>query len=155
MNNGMPYPAEVRQEALKLMKEGTSAWQLSLKLGVSYPTTKLWKKAFDEGKFEVVPTRKICPKKIRQEALLLFQQGRGYKAVAKQLGLSIYTVRDWHRDFQNESFAMNPKRGSNISQSDKERILELHNIGLSRKEIASIMGIGFYSVRYTLRKYKE
>ena len=103
-------------------------------------------------KFEVVPTRKICPKKIRQEALLLFQQGRGYKAVAKQLGLSIYTVRDWHQEFQNESFVINPKRGNNISQSDREKIFELHNAGLSRKEIASIMEIGFYSVRYTLRK---
>lgn len=40
----------------------------------------------------------------RTFAALLFSKGMGYRTVARVLGLSIYTVRDWSKNIRRELF---------------------------------------------------
>lgn len=41
---------------------------------------------------------------MKQKAYELFAQGFGYRTCARQLGISIYTARDWNRHYNNGTF---------------------------------------------------
>ena len=61
----------------------------------------------------------------RREAAALFEQGCGYKKAARLLGISVYTARDWNRQFKQQ----------------KADVLALHARGFSSYRIAKILGI--------------
>lgn len=57
----------------------------------------------------------------KQEAVELFKRGLGYKAVARQLGLSANTVRDWGRKYRNGTLSIQSQRGRRfISEEEAE-----------------------------------
>ena len=82
-----PFSVKVRQEALRLMMNGASAWDLVEKFGMSVETARVWKSEYANGNFEVEPVRRSYSKEIREKAYLLFEQGKGYKAVSSELAL--------------------------------------------------------------------
>lgn len=70
---------------------------------------------------------KSIRRKYREKALKLFREGWGYKHVATQLNLSIFTVRDWHRLYRCDSFEPEIRNPGNspvnvIDEETKEHI---------------------------------
>lgn len=148
-----PFSSKIRQEAFRLMNKGASSCELSEKLGLSISNARIWRSEFNNGNFEVEPTRRTHSIEIRQKAYSLFMQGKGYKAVANELALPVYTVRDWHRDFRNNNFHVIPtSRHKRISDSNKETVMRLATSGHTTKEIMEITGLNFYPIRYLRRK---
>ena len=85
---------------------------------------------------------------MREKALKLFRAGLGYKSVARTLGLSVYTVRDWSRQFKAGRFM--PTRADNQYRYDdeiKKRVVALRAQGLSWRKIESQTGVNISSCR--------
>ena len=104
-----------------------------------------------EGSQLLPPVRLSVAK--RYKAKELFKQGLGYKAVAKKLGLNVYTVRDWGRQFRAGTFLTG--RCSSATEKPMERqkqILVLHNQGKDVWAIAVKMGLSVQTVRVHLRR---
>ncbi len=150
-----PYSKAIRQKALRLMTTGATAWDLVEKLDISYSSAKMWRSAFLSGNFSVEPIREKHSKELRAKALLLFKAGKGYKAVASELSVPMYTVRDWHRAYLSHGLTSAPtKRASAMTAEEKEQVKALAEKGHSCQEIVEMTGFNFYPVRYALRKFK-
>ena len=84
----------------------------------------------------------------RRKALKLFEQGMGYKAAAKMLGLSANTVRDWARAFRKGKFT--PElHGSQYRYPNETRkaVAQLRADGFSWGEISRATGINISTCR--------
>lgn len=93
----------------------------------------------------------------REKALKLFEEGWGYKRVATQLNLSMFTVRDWHRLYRGGSFETelrNPgKSPANvIDEETKALIRNDYNAGETISSLAMKYGKCKTTIRYILNK---
>lgn len=59
-----------------------------------------------EGRYVEVDPKRVYKRRI---ALGLFEQGLSYKPVSDLLGVSLWTVRDWHREWRKDRFNVEPK----------------------------------------------
>lgn len=83
---------------------------------------------------------------IKLKALELFRSGCGYKKVSAELGLKLYTVRDWGRRFHkgDEEWAI-PKSGKPRRRYDKEiRVLAVEAYGMGTMSLTEICSM--YSI---------
>lgn len=90
----------------------------------------------------------------RKAAVKLFAMGVGYKNAAGILGLSVYTVRDWLRDYKKGAF----KTELNVnqfrySQETKDRVLALRKQGLSWSELSKATGVNASTCRNWYSQY--
>lgn len=150
-----PYSKTIRQKALRLMITGATAHDLVEKLGISISSARMWRSSFLSGTFSVEAIREKHSKELRAKALAQFKVGKGYKAVANELSVPVYTVRDWHRDYLICGSITSHKRTSSMTLEEKEQVRSLAEKGHSCKEIVAMTGLNFYPVRYALRKLKE
>ena len=78
----------------------------------------------------------------RRRAIALFKKGFGYKTVAAELGLSVYTVRDWGRRFRQGTFTEDvSNRLYQYEDHARRHVLELFEEGRSVREISEETGI--------------
>ncbi len=71
----------------------------------------------------------------RKAAIKLFEMGVGYKNAANILGLSVYTVRDWLRDFRKGTFKVELNVNQfRYAQETKDRVIALRKEGFSWSE---------------------
>ena len=86
------------------------------------------------------PPERIRPKypsaQKRKAALALFEAGTGYKSAAALLGLSVYTVRDWHRKFKKGTFhvELNPKQYRHVGNEGARHCASRERLLLARSE---------------------
>lgn len=103
------------------------------------------------------PPERIRPKypsaQKRKAALALFEAGTGYKSAAALLGLSVYTVRDWHRKFKKGTFhvELNPKQYRHTPET-KARVIALRESGCSWREVSTITGVNISTCRSWLEE---
>lgn len=87
-------------------------------------------------------SQKVADAHIRQKALEMFQEGLGYVRVASSLGLSKYTVRDWHRLFVRGKFKAELSDNQRLySEQTKKEALQLRASGMSWPEFERRTGI--------------
>lgn len=93
---------------------------------------------------------------VRQKALEMFQEGLGYVRVASSLGLSKYTVRDWHRLFVRGKFKaeLSDNQHHYSSQTKKEALL-LRASGMTWPEFERRTGISRGTCLKWIRQAKE
>lgn len=72
-----------------------------------------------EDRFPKVDRANVYPRIVARE---LFEMGLSYKAVSKELGLSVWTVRDWHRDWKKGRFNVVPTVRPYLAEF-RERVL--------------------------------
>lgn len=84
----------------------------------------------------------------RRAALKLFEAGIGYKSAAALLGLSPYTVRDWHRRFKKGTFKvdLNPNQYRHAPET-KARVIALRAEGRSWREVSEMTGVNISTCR--------
>lgn len=99
----------------------------------------------------------------RQQALELFKQGYGYKAVARRINVNLYTVRDWCRAYKSGKFTVVPY-GDYAGEDGKigyygvvataryQRVMELKQQGKTITAIAGIMRLSVSTVRRYLNQ---
>ena len=99
----------------------------------------------------------------RQQALDLFKQGYGYKAVARRINVNLYTVRDWCRAYKSGKFSVVPY-GDYVGADGKigyygvvataryQRVVELKQQGKTITAIAGIMKLSVSTVRRYLNQ---
>lgn len=78
----------------------------------------------------------------RTFAALLFSKGMGYRTVAKVLGLSIYTVRDWSRLYAQGQFSEKlTEKQYRYDEAFKAKVVALRESGVSWTELRRRTGI--------------
>ena len=97
-----------------------------------------------------------CRVKYRAMALKHFQEGLGYKVVAKKLNLSMYTVRDWYMLYQGGFFEPEMKRPGNcrenlLDSKTKEAIKIEYENGTTISSLSRKYGKCKASIRYLLK----
>ncbi len=86
--------------------------------------------------------RDCAPESVRRQALALFKEGRGYKLVARRLGLSEHTVRDWGRLFKQGRFrAELSEKLLYYGPEMRELVFSLRGKGMSLRAIAARTGV--------------
>lgn len=76
----------------------------------------------------------------RLAAAALFSAGFGYKFVSTALGISLYTVRTWLRQWKQNAFTIDTRVKKGFPQSVKERVYKLRRQGLSWTDISEATG---------------
>ncbi len=78
----------------------------------------------------------------RTFAALLFSKGMGYRTVARVLGLSIYTVRDWSKKYSQGTFSEKlTEKQYRYDDAFKAKVIALRQSGMSWTELKKRTGI--------------
>lgn len=93
----------------------------------------------------------------RKRAFELFKEGHGYCATASILGLSLFTVRDWHRLYERGYFDPELKKPGNalpniLPTEIKEKVKEDFANGASVTSLAMKYGKSNSTIRYWLKE---
>ena len=94
--------------------------------------------------------------KIRAKAAKLFEEGHGYKYVARELNEPPSLIRDWGRLYRCGRFVINRSMASSrrLTNQQKQAILENVQAGLTYGEIAQKLDITPAQLRCFLRSYR-
>ena len=72
----------------------------------------------------------------------MFEKGFGYKSVARTLGLSFNTVRDWNREFKRGTFHARPNLNQyRYGPEIKQIVCDLRDEGLNWRQIEARTGV--------------
>ena len=93
----------------------------------------------------------------RKRAFELFEKGLGYCATSRILGLSLFTVRDWHRLYKGGYFDPDLKSPGNslpniLPMEIKKKVKEEFANGASVTSLAKRYGKSNSTIRYWLRE---
>ena len=100
--------------------------------------------------------RDCAPEDIRRKAKALFESGMGYRLVARELNLSVHTVRDWGRQFKQGRF--NERFSDSLARYERaahDHVWRCHKQGLSLREIALETGISISTCWSWIQKRRE
>ena len=120
------YSAEVKKQVLEEFKKGAGPKLASQKCGVSLYHAKRWFQFYKKGAYSWCRNddKNYC---LRQEALVLFKQGCGYKRVATELKISHTKAKYWLRQYKVGNFDFF-RIGRNVtrkySEEQKSQILQ-------------------------------
>ena len=91
----------------------------------------------------------------RKRAKELFAQGRGYKFVAKETGVSMHTVRDWGRRYRRGKFTEDiAQHLYRYDSQAHDKVCELRAQGLSLRAIAAQTGVSVSTCREWIERRK-
>lgn len=136
MGHRLFFSSTVKQNALTLFRSGVSASFASKELGVPLYMINAWFHRFSENHTDWVQfdDEDFI---LRGKALALFEQGFGYKRVAKLLKLSTSRVKYWQQMYKFkrlEFFFEGQKPVKSYSNAFKKQMLEsFKSSGLSKK----------------------
>lgn len=97
---------------------------------------------------------------LRDQAVCRLLRGWSYRAVADELHLNRYTVRDWAqqiRDGKRDRHGLVPEENQSMLLEDRYepefvgRVLNMHRNGSTQREIAKTLHCSVWAVRHTLR----
>lgn len=84
----------------------------------------------------------VYPQEVRQKAVDLFAQGAGYKRVSTAIGVPLYTVRDWARQYKAGKFhAEIPDNIVCYDKDTREWAMALRRSGMSWSKFEKTTGI--------------
>lgn len=87
----------------------------------------------------------------RKKAEAYFQEGYGYKATSTLLGISMYTVRDWLREYKSgiftPSYKENAIRNSKKTEEIRSGVIADRALGLSYQELMKKYGASRTNIR--------
>ena len=82
--------------------------------------------------FEKTIPPQVYGSDIRAKARKLFEQGAGYKKVARMLGISPQTVRDWGRAFKKGEFTdAVPRQACRYDDAARATVFQMWSEGMS------------------------
>lgn len=88
---------------------------------------------------------------VRKKAEAYFQEGYGYKATSTLLGISMYTVRDWLREYKSgiftPSYKENAIRNSKNTEEIRSGVIADRALGLSYQELMKKYGASRTNIR--------
>lgn len=94
------------------------------------------------GSFKRTLPESFAAEDVRRKARIMFEQGYGYKSVARATGVSVHTVRDWGRQFRQGHFRESFSTVLGRYGSDAHEIVwQFHQQGLSLRQISHRTGI--------------
>lgn len=102
-----------------------------------------------KAEFQSMRVRPDFPARAKRKAAIkLFEQGRGYKFVAKALGLSVNTVHDWQRAYRHGQFEPEVSRKLyRYPDEVRQTIVRMRRSGWSWGEISKETGVSIASCR--------
>lgn len=85
----------------------------------------------------------------------MFESGMGYRKVARLLGVSVYTVKDWSEQFKLGSFRVElPAHIVGYSDEFKDKAVMMHASGMSAYRISHMLGISNSTCLRWLREHQ-
>ena len=149
------YTKQEKQIVLACFRAGLSASAISTKLGFPIQTVKNWRAlylkrdnswaSFDDDEF-----------RLRQEALMMFREGLGYKKVAAKLNMAPSKIKYWYLQYRHEQLAFfdgTKKASKHIPVEEKIKILNDYAITtLSKKAFCISNGISVATLNNWLKK---
>ena len=99
------------------------------------------------------------PLEVKALAYELFSRGFGYRTCARELGVSIYTARDWNRHYKNGTFEPSSgyrRRRRFFTDDYKRDVVKLFLQGnLSINQVAQQHSVTRRSVVQWIRDYRD
>ena len=145
------YTKQEKQIVFACFRAGLSATAVSTKLGFPIQTVKNWRAlylkrdnswaSFDDDEF-----------RLRQEALMMFSEGLGYKKVAAKLKMAPSKIKYWYLQYRHEQLAFfngTKKASKHIPVERKTNLVQLLAIacnvscGSNGRMLARLNGILF------------
>lgn len=89
----------------------------------------------------------------RSIAARLFAEGLGYRKVSALIGVPLYTVRDWRRQYAAGSFneTLNP-RTYRYPDDFKAKVVAIRRSGVSWKRLKALTGVSSATCRQWMQK---
>ena len=128
------YPAELRQRAIELYKQGYTKTNVAEALGIGRSTARRWLKQGEH------PYLKPHPLEVKQKAIELVKSGTSRKEVADQLKISYFTIVFWCR-------GINTWRKHRIYPMKlKKKARKLVRSGVKKTEVAGMLSVPYYII---------
>ena len=113
------------------------------------------KQVMQKDVFERTRPQECASLEQRKKAKELFEEGHGYKFVAKAVGVSMHTVRDWGRRFKRGKFTEEiAGHLFRFGADAHEKVWELRKQGLSLRMIAAQTGVSVSTCREWIERKK-
>ena len=106
-----------------------------------------------------MPTAARYPDSLRQQAIALSNQGKGYKAVARALGVPRDTVRSWVQSYRLTGRTESVQTTGQLRPVEEREALyqaareEYENTPIPLRTIAQKHGLNYFNFRYFLQQY--
>lgn len=149
------YSKTDKQIVLACFRAHLAIRDISEKLNIPYQTIFEWHHLFKKGSrsWAAEDDEALI---FRQKAFQLFQSGKGYKFVAKELKLPVSRVKYWHIKFNgsNEQFFLSSRKGSR-RYSDEKRLEVIDRFMIwtgSKKRFCSQEGLSVGTLNNWLAK---
>ena len=149
------YTKQEKQIVLACFRTGLSATAVSTKLGFPTLTVKNWHTLYlkRDNSWVLFDDDDL---KLRQEALMMFRQGLGYKKVAANLKMAQSKIKYWYLQYRHEQLAFfdgTKKASKHIPVEQKTKILNEYAITtLSKKAFCISNGISVATLNNWLKK---
>lgn len=129
MEIAFSYPAEVRNRAIDLLKQGLSKNRISKELGVGFTTIRRWTADYDS------PYSVHYTQETKEKAVELAKSGISRAEISKNLNVGYYSVLAWTRGI-NTSYKHLP-----YPPTLKRKARRMVRSGLSKMETAARLGV--------------
>lgn len=97
-----------------------------------------------------------APEDVRRRAKELFESGLGYRLVARELKLSVHTVRDWGRLFKRGKFREEiSEKLLYYGPEARKTVWDLHCKGLSLRAISARTGVSVSTCCVWIRRRQQ
>ena len=148
-----------KEKTLELYDKGIKIVEIAESLEISTSTVSRYiKELKEEGKIQkrkkVKNRRKNSKKEENREKILeLYNLELKYGEIADRLDISVSTVNRSIKELKKGGKIQ--KRKNLKRQENKERTLELYNLGLQYEEITEILGVSIRTVNQYIKELKE
>lgn len=140
-----------KKKTLELYNLGLETKEISKRLNVTVESINTYiKELREEGKIQQRERKNVAKEENKKKILELYNQGLYIKEIANEVYLAETTVNRYIKELKEEGKIQQGKRKNVAKEKNKEKILELYNLGMKRKEIAEKLNISVG----TIQKYK-
>ena len=148
---------ETKEKILELYNQGIKIEEIAKKLDLSDSTVyRAIRKLNDERKVSG-----FSKKERKEMALELYNEGIEIKEIAKRLNVTVETINTYIKELEKEgriekrNLSRKSIKKKEKKEKNKEKILELHNIGLGVKEIENRLNLSDTTVYKYIKELKD
>ena len=145
------YSEELKERAINMVIKGNmNTVEVGKELGVSSNSVSFWVSQYK--KKNNIPIKTPYPQELKNNAIQKVIKGENAKQVAKDLDISVVTLRGWVARYVKEN---NIQRSKPYSDTPKKRAIEMFKDNMTVKQIAEELNTSENTVSSRIVQYKR